>query len=630
MTGTGFVLGIVSFVMPFFIFSFLIGSVVDSGGARISSSSSRIPHFHLSGLLVEGPRQASLSFSGGDVGSLKHLVRNISRAKDDDTVEAIVFTFDQSAMGIAQTEEVWRAMQDFKESGKKVYAHAESLSTGTSILLSAASHLNVVPTGSVMLTGLYSESLYLKDVLDNIGVQADIVHIGEYKSAGEMFTRTGPSDPAKWNANEMFDSLYGSEARMIADAKGMTPEEVKNLFDGGPYTLDGARAAGFVDSTMHLDEFLDMITEEYGEEMEVDNYYGVDLGPQIDIGGPFGMLALFSKLSKAPDIPSEDAVAIVYIEGAIVSGHNRGSAFGTLAGAYSGDIRKYLEWAEEDDSIRAVVLRVDSPGGSATASEIILRAVQKLKDKKPVVVSMGNVAASGGYYVSCDADAIFANATTITGSIGVVGGKIVTDDLWDELGIHWYPYKRGENADLFASREPFRKDQREKIVEMMEEVYGVFKDHVVNGRDEKLTEPIDALAGGRVFTGEQALEAGLIDEIGGIQEAIEYAAEQAGLEDYEVRNLPEPMDFFEQMMLQFSGLGERASDLHAQARSAGGMQQLRRSPMSMSRERVSPLAATARALEPQRTEAVFRMIKALELLRNESVIAMMPELFVFR
>src|SRR5205085_4145641 len=233
----------------------------------------------------------------------------------------------------------------------------------------------------------------------------------------------------------------------------------------------------------------------------------------------------------------KNAVGIVYVDGTIALGTGKSSPFGGATGAHSTDIRKALDDAARDDSIKAVVLRVDSPGGSAVASEIILDATRRVKAKKPFVVSMGDVAGSGGYYVACASDVIFADESTITGSIGVVSGKLVTSGAWKKIGVTFKSYKRGENAGMLSSDEPFSKTERERMQGYMDEIYNVFKGHVVAIRGKKLAKPIDELAGGRVYTGKQALELGLVDRIGTLEDAIQYVAKEAKVSGYEVREI---------------------------------------------------------------------------------------------
>jgi protease-4 len=279
--------------------------------------------------------------------------------------------------------------------------------------------------------------------------------------------------------------------------------------------------------------------------------------------------------------------------------------------AFSTEVREALEKAAADDSIKAVVLRIDSPGGSATASEIILDATKRVKAKKPFVVSMGDVAGSGGYYVACGADTVFADATTLTGSIGVVAGKLATTEMWRKVGITFKEYKRGQNAGIFSTDEVFTESERARMRAFMDEIYGVFKKHVTEIRGNRLKKPIDELAGGRVYTGKQALELGLVDRLGTMSDAVAFAAEQAKIKDYETRVVPEPKSFLEQWMEQVSGDKDEAGHV----RIAGGGDSL-----------FKLAAPYLQNLDPRRTAAVASVLRRLEILQKEGVVLTMPEI----
>ena len=295
------------------------------------------------------------------------------------------------------------------------------------------------------------------------------------------------------------------------------------------------------------------------------------------------------------------------------------------SGAFSGEIRNALKQALADKSIKAVVLRVDSPGGSAVASEIILDAARKLKGTKPLIVSMGNVAASGGYYVSCGGDKIYADAMTITGSIGVVGGKLITTGLWDKLGVNWVDNKRGRNADLLSTSRPFDDQQRARMEGLMYEIYRVFQDQVVEGRRGKLKMHIDELSGGRVYTGIQALELGLVDEIGGLTEAITFAANEASIEKYQLRILPAQKDLFTEIMEGF--LGQSGSERPWDISSKGTF--LLRSKLDGPSSWHSILEALGK-LDQNRVRLFIQGLQRILLIHQERVITMMPMDFTIR
>ena len=425
---------------------------------------------------------------------------------------------------------------------------------------------------------------------------------------------------ARENVNWLLDGYYDVLVEMIARSRGKTAEQIRDLIDGGPYLAEEALEKGLIDAVATRDEFVARVMEGIDGLVKVDNRYGRKKGPQVNLTSPFAFFSILSEMFKTPERSQKDAIAVIYVEGAIVSGHSQPSPFGQAGGAYSGDIRKALETAAEDPSIKAVVMRIDSPGGSAEASEVILNATKRVQSHKPLIVSMGDVAGSGGYYIACGADTIFADRATVTASIGVVGGKLVTADMWNKLGVNWIGYQRGANADIFNSERPFDASQRQLLERYMQSVYDVFKGHVAAGRGDKLTKDLDELAGGRVFTGKQALELGLVDRIGGLQAAVEYAATQVSLDDYEVRVIPEPQDFITMLMEDLSGEGSRPTDIST----SGAVSLLSGHPS------LKGLFDVLRKTEPQRAHALYQALQRVELIRDEGAVMMMPFDMVLR
>ena len=573
-----------------------------------------IAHFHLSGMLSESPVPDPFGLTAGQITSLKTLVGRIDQAADDSNVEAIVLTYDRMSLGLGQLEEMRSAIKRFKAAGKKVYVHAEGMMTRSYSLLNVADRLSVAPQSSLWLTGLYGESLYVKALLDKIGVQADYMHMGDYKSAAEMLTRTNPSEPAEENINWLLDGMYDASVEMIAESRGKSTEEIKNLIDNGPYLADQALEKGLIDAIETREQFLARLKTDFGPQVEVDNRYGRDKAKQIDLANPFSFFSILSEMFRPPKKPEKEAIAVIYIEGVILPGHSQPTLFGQTSAAFGGDIRKALEVAAKDDTVKAVVMRINSPGGSAEASEVILNASRQVQIRKPLIVSMGDVAGSGGYYIACAADMIFADSATITASIGVVGGKLVTTAMWNKLGVNWVGYKRGANADIFNSSRRFDESQRKLLYDYMETIYEVFKGHVETGRGSRLRKPIDEIAGGRVYTGQQALNLGLVDRIGGFKAAIDYAASKASVEDYEVRVIPRPKDFFTMLMEDFSGEGEAPTDITMPDAAT----------LMTGIPAIKPLFDLLRKTEPHRAAALYQALQRVELIRAEGVIMMMP------
>lgn len=582
--------------------------------ASAKEAPSVVAHFHLGGEVTESPVGDPFGLLASQVTSLRNLVARLDKAGEDPKVKAVVLTFDGMSLGFGQLQEVRQTVARVRDAGKKVYVHAEGMTTFSYGLLCAGDRLSVAPQSALWLIGFYGESPYFKGLLDKVGVQGDFLHMGDYKSAAEMLTRTGPSEPAEENLNWLYDSWYDSLVGMIAESRGKTPEQVRKILDQGPYMAEQAMEMGLIDAVETQDEFLAHMKRDVEGSVKIDNRYGQEAGPEINFANPFAFFSVLSELFKTPETSHKDAVGLVYVTGAILPGYGQRSLFAAVDGAYSGSIRKALQKAANDASVKAVVMRIDSPGGSAEASEVILNATRQVQGKKPLIVSMGDVAGSGGYYIACKADAIFADEATVTASIGVVGGKLITSDLWDKLGVNWVGHKRGANADLFSSSRAFDESQRKVLGDYMEKVYEVFKGHVVEGRGDKLKKPIDEMAGGRVYTGKQALDLGLVDRIGGLKEAIDYAAEKASIEDFEVRVIPEPTDLITQLLGESAGQGERPTDISL----SGGIGSLASHPT------LAPLLDLLRRTDPEKARVIRHALQRIDLIGREGVIMMVP------
>jgi protease IV len=576
--------------------------------------------FRLNGPVTESPADESIPLFSPPGVALKDLVERIEKAASDDNVKAVVVLSNSAQVGTAQVEEIRQAMDKVRSAGKEVFVHADSMGMGDYVLFSGASRLSVVPTGDVWITGLYAEQPYLRGLLDKLAIQPEFVTCGDYKSAGELFMRTGPSPEADRMMNWLVDGLYDGYVNLIASGRKMEPAKVRKLIDAGLYTAESAKSAGLVDAIEHRQQFEAMLKEKYGKDVAFERKYGKAKGPTMDLSSPLGAFRFWAEVMGAGQKsagPKKDAVGIVYVEGPIVVGSMQPSPFSTGAVATSSDIRKALDEAANDDSIKAVVLRVNSPGGSAVASEIILDATRRVKARKPFVVSMGDIAGSGGYYVACAADTIYADESTITASIGVVAGKFITTGMWDRVGVTFKPYQRGKNAALLNTSRPFNEEEKKVLKDWMETVYMTFKGHVTAARGERLKKPLDEIAGGRVYTGRQALELGLVDKIGTLRDAVAHVASEAKLEDYEVRVVPRPKNLVELIM---AGAGEEGSDqkmLGVGARGIAGGDSL------------TDLALPyLQHLDPVRVKAVRSALARLQLMQQEGVLLTMPEVVV--
>jgi protease-4 len=576
--------------------------------------------FRLAGALTETPTDDAFPFSTEQSVALKDLLARLKKAQEDKNVKAVIITVSDLSVGFAQIEELRQAIADLRSAGKDVYAHADSLAMPHYVLLSGATHLSVVPTGDLWITGLSGQSLHVRKLLDMIGAKPDYLTCGAYKSAAELFMRDTPSPQNEEMLNWLLDGIFETSVKLIARGRGVEQDKVRKWIDGGHYSAERAREQGLIDSVQHRQEFETGVKNRFDGEVKLDTNYGKRQQQQIDLSSPFGIINFYAELlgggSKKPST-HKDSVAIVYVEGPIVVGKAPTSVLDPGAKiAASTPLRAALNKAAADDSIKAVVLRVNSPGGSAVASEIILDATRRVKAKKPLVVSMGDVAGSGGYYVACASDTIFADESTITGSIGVVAGKLATTEMWGKVGITFKEFKRGANAGLLTSSEPFTPGQRQALQTWMDEVYGVFKGHVTTIRGNRLKKPIDDLAGGRVYTGRQAFDLGLVDKLGTLADAVKFAANQAKIEKYEIRVVPEPKNLLEALLEGASG--EKDEDHVSFAPPAA----------TNHTSLLTTVLPHLKGLDPERTSAVLRAFQQLEILEREGVVLMIPEFMV--
>jgi protease-4 len=574
--------------------------------------------------IVEKPSSEQLPlFTAAEPPSLKDLVERMKKAKNDKNVKAVVLLLDEADVTLAQCEELRRAIDGIKKSGKEVYAHIDAaLTTQPLALVAGASRISATPTAIIMISGFNAEAPYLRGLLDAISVKPDFLTCGRYKSAAEIFMRKAPSPEAAEMRNWLLDSLYDSYQKSVAKGRGVKPERVREWIDGALYTPEQAVKQGIIDCVQHRQEFEADLRKKFGDDVKFDTKYGKKAGPEnIDFSSPMGVFQLWASLLEGgkKKATGKDIIGIVYVDGDILPGKPEENPFGQETEAYSTPIRKALDKIAEDKNVKGVVLRVNSPGGSAVASEIILNATMRVKAKKPFVVSMGNVAGSGGYYVSMGGDTIFADDTTITASIGVLGGKFATTAMWNKIGITWDTSRRGASAGLLSSDDVFSAAERKKMQSWMNDVYGVFKGHVVASRGKKLKKPIDDIAGGRVYTGQQALDLGLVDKIGTLEDAIRNVADKAKTKDYEVRVYPEPKNFIEALTEAMSD-GDRDFNHLAVSASANS-----------SARAVSLLDIALpylKGIDGQRLVTVKTALRQLDLFRHERAMLVMPPISV--
>jgi protease-4 len=505
----------------------------------------------LKGSIPEDP--APVGLDGTPVtDNLKSLVDRIRKAKGDPNVKGLVIRLRQLSAGWAKSHELRQAIRDFRASGKKAFAVLEQAENADYLIATAADEIVMPENGALMIKGLAAEVTFYKKLFDKLGVKADALQIGEFKSAGEPFSRTEMSPAFREEVTSILNDTYDQMVEAISRRQGIARSDARTLIDGGPYTPEAARAAGLVNRIAYPDQLEAEIARGLGlKEVKLDPKYGMPRTDAAELSGFAGFLKMMQALSgEAPRKPGSDKpkVAVIYAAGVIQEGK---SSSGSLLGDAvlgSDTVIKYLRQAEADRTVKAIVLRVDSPGGSALASDLIWREVTRIE--KPIVASMSDVAASGGYYISVACDKIFAEPGTLTGSIGVVGVKIALGDLMEKLGVTTDTVTIGAHATINSTVKPYTEDEKAAVRRIMEDIYKKFVAKTAKGRKMDVAR-VEKLAGGRVYTGRQAKEAGLVDELGTLDDALNAAKELAGLDpgaETELLILPKAPGLFESLL----------------------------------------------------------------------------------
>lgn len=511
-----------------------------------STKKVRLAHIVIEGALPESPGEMSLF---GDLGvDLRKTIARIDKAADDKAIGGIVLVI-ETEIGRGKLNELRDCVKRTQSKGKKVFALLESAMGSQYQLAAACDEICIPESGEVLIPGIRAEISFYKDMLAKLGIEADMLHVGDYKGAAEPYTRDSLSEPVRKNMTALIDDLYDDMLSTIASDRDLRVEDVREAVDQGMIMADDAKERGLVDYVAYEDEFRAELADQYNTErlVFVMNYAKTKI--DADLSGPMGMMKLFETAfsgSGSKDSESGSKIALIYCVGPIMSGESVTDIMGTSAMG-SETIVEALRKANRNKDVKAIVMRVDSPGGSALASDMIWRQTQIID--KPIVVSMGDVAASGGYYISMGADRIFAEPGTVTGSIGVVGGKMALKGLYDLIGMDTETISRGKNSGILSTTEKWSPSERKLIETMMKTIYGQFTAKAAEGRDMELEE-LEKLAGGQVFTGREAKRNGLIDEVGTLRDAVQAAKRLAGLDPdqkYELELLPEAKNPLEEL-----------------------------------------------------------------------------------
>jgi len=518
------VIGIFVFIMLFFFGVIFIG-VVFGGDDSVSAKSNSVIELNLKEIKndyagkYKDPWVTRFSEQKG-IG-LTDVINAIEAAKKDDNIKGISILNDESSLGLAQYKDLRNALESFKKSGKFVWAYANTYSQKEYYLNSVANTIYLNPAGDLDFKGLSSEVMFFKDFQDKSGIHMEVIRHGKYKSAVEPFLDNKMSDANREQITALLNSIWGIVSADISKSRNIPLPKLNEIANGLlARTPEMAKQQHLVDIIAYEDVYHDAIRKVLKVDKDED-YNKISISDYTQ-----------NHVTTALADSSSDQIAIIYAQGEIGSGEGDVNTIG------EGSMRRSLQEARKNDDVKAIVLRIDSPGGSALTSDLIWREIEITKKVKPVVVSMGNYAASGGYYIACNANKIFAENNTITGSIGVFGMLPNFSPLANKLGINSEQVKTHENSANYSPFVPVDEKFKAFTLEGVEKVYNTFVTHVAEGRKMTFAQ-VDSIAQGRVWSGTEALKIGLVDKIGGLNDAIAEAAKIAKVKKYSTQNYPE-------------------------------------------------------------------------------------------
>ncbi len=526
-------------------FFFLMGIVIfvsilaSSTSKEVKVADNSILLLDINGPIIErtsdDPFEQIMSELSGQVApaGLNKILASIKKAKNDDRIKGIYIESGMVMAGYATIEEIRNALIDFRESGKFVHSYAPVYTQSAYYLASAGDKIYLNPTGMLDFQGISASYTFYKGTLEKLGIEMQIFKHGEFKSAVEPFILEKLSDAARHQSEVYLNSIWNHVLAKVADSRGLDIETVNQTASQAPVLMEDSLllASGLIDGFRYKDEVINELKSLTGIE-EKDDLNAINVGKYSSVYLPGKKKGL-----------EKNKIAIIYAEGAIDGGSS--------GGIQSKDLSRTIREARRDSSIKAVVLRINSPGGSGLGSEIIWREVKLTKEVKPVIVSMGDLAASGGYYIACAADSIVAHPSTLTGSIGVFGMIPNTENLLKKIGVTTDRVKTNQFADFPALDRPFTSGEKQLMQGYIERFYGHFLNRCADGR-QTTVEAIDEVGEGRVWSGDNALAINLVDKLGGIDDAIAIAVGMANLETYRLVELPEVLTPIEQIMKSMS------------------------------------------------------------------------------
>lgn len=527
-----------TFILIFSVFGLLIlmsmaGELFQSTGPKNGS----VLELTFDSPIKESSMDNELSLFGPAPGTevyFRDIIRTINAAKEDDKIKGISLKVSSFIGGASQLTDIRNALVDFKESGKFIYAYSHNSTQGAYVLNSVADSIFQNPMGMVIVQGMSAEVMFFKNLGDKYGIDFQVIRHGEYKSAVEPYMRDDLSEENREQLSLLLNDIWGNLSEEIAKSRKISLEEFNASVDS-LHSFNPEKAVEF--------KLVDKLAQEGDYERALANRLELEEDKKETLRDVLDKhtIGLAKYAATLKPEKGKDRIAVLYASGAIMPGEG-------YSGIQSEVYKKAIRELQDDDKIKAVVLRVNSPGGSADSSEEILYELRELRKKKPVVVSFGDVAASGGYYIAMEADAIFSSPNTITGSIGVLGMIPSAQKLVNNIGITTDYVNTNENSDFLTTVfKPMSSTGIETMTEMTENVYGVFVNHVMNARNMSFEE-VDSIGGGRVWSGTQALKLGLVDQLGTLEDAIQAAAEKAELENYSVMSYPFRKGGFEEFL----------------------------------------------------------------------------------
>lgn len=534
-------------VILFFIFTAIFMAVISFAASEdITVDANSILHLRLTEEIHDRTPSSpfTIDFNGNikpTPPGLNDIIHNLEKARGDNRIKGIFLDLTFLPSGMATIEEIRHLLNDFKESGKFIIAYGEGMSQKAYYLATVADEIYLHPEGLLDFRGLSAEVTFIKGLLEKLDVEAQVIRHGKFKSAVEPLIRDQMSDENREQYNKLINSVWEHMIGQISSSRDISVTELNQIADD-LIGLDAQRAfeTGLVDSLLYKDELLSILAGKTGID-EVKKKHLVSLGDYNKVADP------------EPRSGSRNKVAVIFATGDIMGGEGSEMSIGSKL--ISREIRK----ARLSENVKSVVFRVNSPGGDALASDVIWREVLLTSQVKPVVVSMGNLAASGGYYVSCAADKIIAHPSTITGSIGVFGVIPNFEKMFkNKLGITFDDVQTNENSKFMSVTKPLTPYQREVFTRFIDDIYETFVNHVAEARNMTYEE-VDEIAQGRVWSGSDAKMLGLVDEFGGLQYAIKTSADLAGIEDYRIVEYPVQKDPILQLMEDM--FGSKASEL---------------------------------------------------------------------